>query len=42
MAAHVDEHNSESATGAGLLPIFAIAVVVATVAIGADAATTPT
>ncbi|MET0768834.1 MAG: hypothetical protein ABW081_02920 [Solirubrobacteraceae bacterium] len=33
MAAHVDEHTSEPATGAGLLPIFAIAVVVATVAI---------
>ena len=33
MAAHVDEHTSESATGAGLMPIFAIAVVVATIAI---------
>ena len=33
MAAHVDEHTSEPATGAGLLPIFALAVVVATIAI---------
>ena len=33
MAAHVDEHSSESATGAGLMPSFAIAVVVATIAI---------
>jgi hypothetical protein len=33
MAAHVDEYTSEPATGAGLLPIFAIAVVAATVAI---------
>jgi hypothetical protein len=33
MAAHADHHTSEPATGAGLLPIFAIAVVVATIAI---------
>ena len=33
MTAHVDEHTTEPATGAGLLPIFAIAVVVATIAI---------
>jgi hypothetical protein len=33
MAAHVDHHTAEPATGAGLLPIFAIAVIVATIAI---------
>ncbi len=33
MAAHADDHTSEPATGAGLLPIFAIAVIVATIAI---------
>ena len=33
MAAHADEHTSEPTTGAGLLPVFALAVVVATIAI---------
>jgi hypothetical protein len=33
MAAHTELPTSEPTTGAGLLPIFAIAVVVATVAI---------
>jgi hypothetical protein len=33
MAAHADHHTPEPTTGAGLLPIFAIAVVVATIAI---------
>jgi hypothetical protein len=33
MAAHADHHDSETSSGAALLPIFAIAVVVAAVAI---------
>jgi hypothetical protein len=33
MAAHTEHPTSEPATGAGLLPIFAIAVIVATIAI---------
>jgi hypothetical protein len=33
MAAHADRHTPEPTTGAALLPIFAIAVVIATVAI---------
>ena len=33
MAAHVDHHEPEHTAGAALLPIFAIAVVVATIAI---------
>jgi hypothetical protein len=33
MAAHADHHSPESIAGAGLLPVFAIAVVIATIAI---------
>jgi hypothetical protein len=33
MAAHADHHTPEPTAGAALLPIFAIAVVVATIAI---------
>ena len=33
MAAHNDHHTPEPASGAGLLPVFAIAVIVATAAI---------
>jgi hypothetical protein len=33
MAAHTEDHTSEPMSGAALLPVFAIAVVVATVAI---------
>jgi hypothetical protein len=33
MAAHADRHTPEPTAGAALLPIFAIAVVIATVAI---------
>ena len=33
MAAHAEDHTPESTAGAGLLPIFALAVVVATVVI---------
>ena len=35
MAAHVDNESPEASAGAGLLPIFAVAVVIATIAIGA-------
>jgi len=33
MAAHADHHTAEPVTGAALLPVFAIAVIVATIAI---------
>jgi hypothetical protein len=33
MAAHTEQHAPESTSGAALLPIFAIAVIVATIAI---------
>ena len=33
MAAHAEDHTTASTAGAGLLPIFALAVVVATVVI---------
>ena len=34
MAAHADQHTPDSTAGAGLLPVFALAVVVATIVIG--------